>query len=361
MPSTYHRLMGAQPINGQPFEKFVFSQTSYNSSRGPDGKLKLEPHHWSLERRQIWGVKQYGMEKNPDYYPSPSLGEGYPNSPAANYCRDQAYARAYAKFRGKLYKGGAALGVTAASYRQSREMIVTRGTQLATLTGAFADKLSSNGLRGRHSLHNTYLEYLFGAKPLAQDMWAAANTVIQKSPGEQMSIRSSAQMPFAGAVRTYYRTGSYSGRYRVTIAANVQVSNPNLWLAERAGLANPASVAWDLVPWSFVANQICSIGAIVNSITDFVGLSFGAQSVTNRGFGTGWNINSNGLKPTQPGSALCYNEYSAHLYWRSVGAIPSPPLVGKLPDVNWELAAMAGSLVIQKVHLLNRVLTHRWR
>lgn len=135
---------------------------------------------------------------------------------------------------------------------------------------------------------------------------------------------------------------------RVTLAALVRVSNPNLWLAERAGTLNAAAVAWDLVPWSFIVNMFVNTGQVVNSITDFYGLSFEEQSRTVTTFGTlhAYARMSNPPPGKAYPSELRSEELLVH---RSLGPFPRPPLTFKVPDASWSTVAMAASLFIQKL------------
>jgi hypothetical protein len=57
------------------------------------------------------------------------------------------------------------------------------------------------------------------------------------------------------------------------IASDVLVSDLTLWKLNQLGLINPASVAWELVPLSFIADWFGTIGLWLGGFTDFVGLS----------------------------------------------------------------------------------------
>lgn len=50
------------------------------------------------------------------------------------------------------------------------------------------------------------------------------------------------------------------------------VVNPNESLMQSLGLVNPLSVAWDLVPWSFVIDWFTGIGTFLGGLTDMYGL-----------------------------------------------------------------------------------------
>ena len=261
-----------------------------------------------------------------------------------NSLMSSVHAECYARFRGKLYEGSAALGVTAAGYKQSADMIRKRSKHLTESATEVALRAAS--MRPKKAA-DLYLESIFGWIPLVSDMHSAATSVIQMADHRSF-VRGTSSRGFQFLDGRpswdwgFQNRSSGEGLLRMSMSAQVTIKNPNLWLLERAGLLNPASVAWDLVPWSFVVNMFSNVGQLVNSITDFVGLEFANEcTVTSqRGvymFGTGY-----------------INDHSEY-HWvnnqktQSLGAPPRPPLVFKLPDVSWETAAMAASLFTQQL------------
>ena len=143
------------------------------------------------------------------------------------------------------------------------------------------------------------------------------------------------------------------GSVRVHTGAMVRITNPNAWLAERAGSLNIMAVAWDLVPWSFVINMFANTGQLVNSITDFAGLSFQNSSVTTtyrEGGAATETLDRSWVWPSPGRTASRWtSSWNAMRKTRTVGPPPRPSLTLKLPDANWELAAIATSLMVQKV------------
>ena len=202
------------------------------------------------------------------------------------------------------------------------------------------------------------LEGLFGWKPLLSDIHAAATSVIHCAPSrEKVSAigRSFFEHKFNHSNPTSSTHVTKLGSVSVRHVANCLVENPNKWLAERAGLNNPATVAWDLVPWSFVVNMFANTGAIVQSITYFAGLTFDGQSTTEK---------------SQCAETRVYTfDRSVHGYsggtlraWeqahgRTVGSpLPPPTLEFRVPEANWELAAIACSLMVQRVRTVGNIL-----
>lgn len=341
------------PKTGHVVLKDSVYQRSVNSPR-VNGRLKLQPNPWLLQKRSVFGMVQSGNSRDLSYYPVPGMGNGHYSS-SASAARSAALLKARNRFRAKLYKGSAALGVTIASYRQSREMIVARATNIADAAKLLRGKMDKDSsLLRHHSVAGTYLETVFGWQPLLADIHASCMTVIQQADYLDW-VRGRGSDFFDGV--EWFNSDSpdrFYGMATVSISAQVRIKNPNLWLLERAGLINPMAVAWDLVPWSFVVNMFVSTGALVNSITDFMGLEFHNESTTYATRGIGNRLVTNGLSRAHPHFAMAMNGYSFKDSFRVVGPVPRPPLMLKLPKADWSLAAIAASLMVQRVKALDR-------
>lgn len=259
-----------------------------------------------------------------------------------------AHAQAYGRLRGKLYKGNAALGVTAASIQQSRDMIAQR----SNLITSAAEELESLSSRKKFTkrMANNHLEVIFGWQPLLQDIYNSAMKVVQLADQYEF-VRASGVVQFNDLYkgrndRQQKAQSRYSGSYRVSMGGQVKVTSPNLWLAERAGLLNPLAVAWDLVPWSHIVNMFTNVGSLVNQISDFSGLTF-SESFTARRLDL--TTVHHTVYPSRPNQA--YELYTVKNVDkdRRVG-FSGPPvkLSFRTPELTWSTAAMAASLMVQK-------------
>lgn len=82
------------------------------------------------------------------------------------------------------------------------------------------------------------------------------------------------------ATQSYYIVGYTSiSDCKVTIAANVRVKNPNLWLANQLGLINPVQMVNEGIMFSFVLDWFSNLSQVISQMTDFVGLEI-ADPVT---------------------------------------------------------------------------------
>lgn len=334
--------------------KHDYRVTNY-SPRDPTGALILQSNAHTRQQSTLVSDRLDGADLRSHPWGANVL---LPSYYALDWARLES--RSYASFRRKLYSGSASLGVTLAGYKQSREMIVKRFHalklySLATLHRTVVQEAMRDGKKLKpKDAASLHLEVIFGWVPLLQDIHAAATTVIQTAPAYAW-IKSSAKTnqsfsQFAEPYRNYavdFSASYTKAEFNLTHSrgAEVSVSNPNVWLAERAGLLNPVSVAWDLVPWSFVVNMFLNTGQLVNSITDYAGLDIRNGWATKKARGVAlWHADPSGWGRF-PGRDLYYQCNEKHTM---TNAVSIPPLVFKVPEANWELAAMAGSLFTQK-------------
>lgn len=321
-----------------------------------NGKLVLKANPFSLREGFV-------SDFSPNSWEGANGLQSRAPDPSILINEDRLYGKAlsesYARFRGKLYKGSAALGVTLGSWKQSREMVVDRFKQLDRRADRMLARVGSNATPKQ--LASAHLEVIFGWTPLLQDIHAATSTVIQDAiPKQWISASASDLIDYKNSVwRGYWVHSTGLVRVRVRRAAAVNLQNPNLWLIERAGLLNPASVAWDLVPWSFVVNMFVNTGQLVNSITDFCGLSFSDGTTTRSSAYVASDVVHAMRGSSWITAGTC--SYRSREKYRDGGAVERPPLVFKLPDVSWETAAMAASLFTQKFGRVAKLFPDAWR
>jgi len=149
-------------------------------------------------------------------------------------------------------------------------------------------KFVPRGASPRKIFANNWLEFHFGWEPLIKDIYSTVDLLQQ--PLKTVTVRASKTIPqgevLLAADQDYNvppdgSGGAYFIRFRrrmayATITASgcqVSVTNPNLHLADQMGLVNPLSVAWEVVPFSFVVDWFANVGQVVGSMTDFLGLT----------------------------------------------------------------------------------------
>lgn len=287
-----------------------------------------------------------------------------PNSVPA-WLYNRAYERYIAKFGNRSQ-----LGASLAEYRQAHAMITARAGQLwmaykalrrfdfgrvaAILNVSKRDylrlKRERKLLRGSKNVGNNWLEFHFGWSPLVGDIHDGLKVIADHIP--PWRIRAAARFKGQDRPIPLKPSGFVDGTYysdavmemRVRLGATIEIVNPNLWLANSLGLINPLSVAWELVPFSFVADWFFNVSTVISGLTDTAGLKIRDGFVTRSRRSHDWAAYGYGYAWRNHG-------YLDRLWIRrSIGA-PGIPRLGykpiKLPS--WQRALTSFSLLAQAI------------
>lgn len=220
---------------------------------------------------------------------------------------NKVHNQAYARFVNKL-GNTAELGAGLAEARSSIAMMANRFKQLADFTRALkrGDWVAATQILAAYGkppkgwgrmpppkrIASGWLELWFGWVPLVGDIGNAIRVL--ESPIKSTRIRAQASGSISWGsypVGTNMRRYSVAETYYEQLLADVYVSNPNLRLASQMGFINPASVAWELVPFSFVVDWFVNVGDVISSMSDFAGLTLvnpATTQKTDRTMNTWW-------------------------------------------------------------------------
>jgi len=178
--------------------------------------------------------------------------------------------------------------VTLAQRAQAMNMITARAIQLyrfAVLLRQGKVDLAlkhlrahvPQGLRAKsRSFAGLFLELHFGWSPLFQDIFNSVKLLESDPPVGKIrghcrlpiQWQGGSKLPGADWAWFWKHTG-----YAVTyFQSGVVVENPNLFLASQLGLTNPAAVAWDLVPFSFIVDWVANVEQFLTQWSDFHGI-----------------------------------------------------------------------------------------
>lgn len=207
-----------------------------SSPKDSRGRLVLKANPYILDKRDILArYASAGLENTlPNQAP-----DVWNHSTRLVALKKEAERVSYAKFRGKLYKGSASLGVTIAQYAEARELALQTYQVLRRKQADHFEELLRRTWKPKE-LSDRWLRWVFGYVPLYQDLHATASTVIQMAE-PRVWIRATHKCE---DTETWYAgSGQKDLKVQWTRSGLVTVNNPNKWLAERAGLLNPAVVA----------------------------------------------------------------------------------------------------------------------
>lgn len=145
------------------------------------------------------------------------------------------------------------------SYRTKGGLVITRRRQ------------QRNKKSGKQVAADAWLEASYGWKPLMTDIYHAARSLGGEFPTDRIRARGFEMRrgPFLKATQNGVR---FEVPCVVRMGALATIDNPNAYYLQQLGLANPALVAWDLIPFSFVVNWFTDVETFLGSFTDLLGV-----------------------------------------------------------------------------------------
>lgn len=198
--------------------------------------------------------------------------------------------KAYDKFKEAATGESAQLGVLLAERKEAFGMIANRVLGLRSsyrslrrgdFKGALK-KLSVDPKRkhrnkrraAAHEVSGLWLEYWFGWSPTVQDIYSGCEVLTQDLPVGRYSGTSGSRFDiFSEDKDTQPNWDTRErGLYLCKTGATVKLVNPDLFLMSQLGLINPVSIAWEVVPFSFVVDWFTKLGSVIDATTDWVGL-----------------------------------------------------------------------------------------
>lgn len=334
----------------------------YRNGAGP-----FKPHPFVL-------VRTYADTPDGD---APNLYAGY-------YAQDQSppywwadnavdvHNKAYDRFVSNA-RGGVSsqLGATIAEWGQSQQMIGKRAGQLMRAARALKRGYPYEFFKELGMLHrmprrlpnrsdpkkaaDLWLEWWFGWKPLIGDIHDSIDVLQAPIPisHKVMGKASSGFLTWESwKIRSGYRTlNQMRVNLRELIAGRVTVSNGNLYRATQLGLTNPASILWEIVPFSFVVDWFVPVGAFLNSWTDTLGLTLeDTYTTTSRHYTSLYQYISTWPPGTwSPSPDVKGRGYRVH---RTLGYTGPALVLRPYKGISMTRAATAISLLVQQLNRL---------
>lgn len=140
---------------------------------------------------------------------------------------------------------------------------------------------------GRKNFNHTtagqkWLEFQYGWKPLASDLYGAANQIIKRSK-DGLADRVTVTATSKEGIDYVYRLGRAAnwnidvhrvGGNKAHVSLSYRMDNPLIASLDSIGIINPAYVAWEEIPFSFVVDWFLPVGNWLNSLTAAYGWYF---------------------------------------------------------------------------------------
>jgi len=266
-----------------------FSQTLFWDSRRLEGAVNDPNHYYATNDPIGCDLLAVGMQD------------------AASGDAQRASNKAYAKFidqmkdtaqnANNILEAGQSVGqiLSHVSSIASSIHAIRRGdvAGAAKALGVSIDAKGANKIKRRaKQAADRWLELHFGWVPLVQDIGSSIDILQGTGKSSTSLVRQKTGAGFSG--NSYSTSGSginwpyyddvhdslnWSGG--AVMRGMVGVENPNVAIANQMGFVNPLSVAWEAVPFSFVADWFSNVGQCLSAMTDFWGyqLHNGSTSV----------------------------------------------------------------------------------
>lgn len=189
--------------------------------------------------------------------------------------------------KGRFGDFTSALGVTASRRQTDRfytglRKYYGRSGEGFRYNARFKVPRSYQEARFRDFMAQTWLEYTYGWKPLLQDIYDHAKAtakVFTDHSGHWRTAKAGSKVEKVTNKTSRPTTHQYYGEWKIKVERYEQmvinyciptgVVNP----AIAFGLNNPAVIAWEVVPFSFVVDWFIPIGTALENLTAFQGLS----------------------------------------------------------------------------------------
>jgi hypothetical protein len=181
------------------------------------------------------------------------------------------------------------------TFKMLAEMLTRLGRAYsAARHGRWGDALSALGvspssrngsLRNRGNIARGWLEIQYGWRPLLSDIYGVVQTIQKHATHREYVVVKSGSKIYETSSKTV-RNGDFMDSTDVsasfTVQARVKLRSTTMALrtATELGLTNPAVVAWELVPFSFVVDWAVPIGSFLSQIDASLGWQYVGGSYT---------------------------------------------------------------------------------
>jgi len=135
------------------------------------------------------------------------------------------------------------------------------------------------------ALGQAVLEIQYGWRPLLQDLYGSAEQIAQQDLHEIRSrvskgASASGSVPYSWSTDLEQGVLSRNWKYSEKYVLYFATPSVDLHTLTQLGITNPATVLWELTPWSFVVDWFLPIGNWINSWDATTGLVFEKGSKT---------------------------------------------------------------------------------
>jgi hypothetical protein len=292
----------------------------------------------------------------------------FPSIPQGIY--DNMIAEAKTKCLNKLLDEKAQIGAALGEARQTIDAFADLVKDGARYLNAFKRRNLRNIIKRNggksfgESLQDAWLQYSYGWKPLAGDIYAAQRNV-HRILARGAIIAAKAGVNYEDDIAYHSDSGDYDEsthvKQQVLCQLGARLQGPEIAYLNTFGLINPFSIAWELVPWSFAIDWFVPVGATLEAVTATVGLDFWGGRITTR---RSYDLKRTYVPDRRTAWRVCedigeYHEEGFGFQRTALTAFPAPQLYADITPYSTIRALNALALVRQLTHGGSPRVSHR--
>jgi len=287
---------GMNPVG--PFQQGFVGNSGYNGQWGHSGNRKDPTPYWRgirtllankprvFHQEERYSNGQNYLTQEWTRHLSRDFDPFYVNWPTQFDIEvADALAKAKTKALNKLSEGKAQFGVSVLEAKRTAGMVAANAT---TIIRGYKAWKHGNGVQFLQDLYRDrelakrFLEFQYGWKPLMADIHAGVDLL------NRGLIEESYEIEVKSAPRVNLDTGWQTrgdgfdtrwrcfGRAKVRIIASIRSSYTEYF--NTLGFTNPAEIAWELVPFSFVVDWFVPVGSCLSALSASAGLNLSSRS-----------------------------------------------------------------------------------
>lgn len=204
-----------------------------------------------------------------------------------------------------------------------------------------SNKWAKKGIKDASS---AWLEFTFGWSPLVQDVKQQMK-VLERDYIVNETIRRSSTGHSTNNSRVYMFEEVYTSTdTRIGFKAQIQVKNPNADLMNRLGFSDPLQVAWDFIPFSFVADWALNVNGWLKNMNTFANVDVKNPCLTTKSMS---RIRASYRDWWVPGAPYRTLDGEYLIFRREITLPQNPPLSAywHVPEPSLWLATTASALL----------------
>lgn len=261
------------------------------------------------------------------------------NQPAPpNFTGELASAQAKALTKlNKLVRGELDLSIAIAEAGKTAEMIRSIVKAERWCAGITPRRLAES-----------WLEYTYGWRPLAADIYNAASEVTRSVDNGLLKVTASARVKLTNPVgqgtgQSIEQIGQpiAFAKYGVVMKSMTTSQELSRWTS-----LNPLSIAWELLPYSFVIDWFYNVGDYLRGMeTSLLFNTSFLYGYLSKGYGWDYRVLYNKTQTSQPQKSVANGMYHRRHFERSVlSSYPVPYTPTFQADLSWRRLVSAAAL-----------------